>query len=134
MKTQENLHNLHFEHQKKGWFFSEKWKNKEIYSRQIAYDTDCTETHFLLIDNKLHIYFEDLGTKEEPKIFLLPHQDKNGLSNHYPAALACIYMYETAVLQLIKSLTYEDLQELTQETFSQYFVLFPAIGYDYLKK
>lgn len=123
MKTLDNLHNLHFKHHKKGWFFSEKWKNKEMYSRQISYDTaDVQEAHFILIDNKLYLHLEEFGTKENPRILLLPYQSRKGLPEMYIKAMTYIFMCEGGILVMLAKLSIVELKKInTAKKLEAYF-------------
>ena len=91
--TQKNIHNLHFSSTK---FFAEQWAKRNIFTRQIFYDSPYTETHFLLDVNSLELflYFVDFGTRENPRIIYLFK-----LSEAYEVAITEIYIVENAFIR-----------------------------------
>ncbi len=123
LMTIENLHNLHF---KKTEQFSPKWMKKNLYLRQISYDTVLPDTWFILDEETfdLFLYFEDHGTKDDPKILKLCK-----LSNGYNIAITIIWWYELAILRFLREgnsherienlKTKEDLKTLLKDYLPQ---------------
>lgn len=77
LKTVKNLHNLGFGDSTT--FFSKRWKKKDMRLHQILFDCDAPECFSALNADtlELYIYFENLGTKEDPyfyKIGILPKE------------------------------------------------------------
>lgn len=107
ISTLKMLHNFHFTESK---FFSKKWKKKEIYLRQIAFDSyGLPDTFFALDKNNfdLFIYFEPFGTKLSPRLIMIGKMPKN-----YQTAIEYISQTEIAMLAVIDELPYEELKRI----------------------
>lgn len=119
LETKENLHNFHF---KKTEFFSDKWKNKQIYLRQIAFDSPMPETWFALdIDTfDLFIYFEGFGTKVNPRLIKIGEMPKK-----YTVAITYVAGVENSMLSIINCVNYNELKNIkTTKDLQKYLGLY----------
>lgn len=106
LETKENLHNFHFE---KTIFFSDKWKNKQIYLRQISFDSKTPETWFALdVETfNLFIYFEEFGTKMNPRLIKI-----GKIPKIYVHAIKYIALVECRVILLINFINFVKLKKI----------------------
>jgi hypothetical protein len=115
--TNRNLHNLHFQETE---FFSQKWKDKQIYIRQINYDGPAISDTWFALDHdtfELYLHFTFFGTKEDPRFIKL-----GTLPQEYTSAISMIADLEIEVLVVINYIHHNLLRCVeTKEQFYEYY-------------
>jgi len=122
LKTSENFHNFHFG---QNTMPSSKWKNKELYFRQIAYDTpNLIETWFVVdpVTMQLYVFFEPFGTKENPRIIKLTLSSPVKLKRipeKYLCAITYLAGMENSILAMLCNESYDSLSKI--KTTAQFY-------------
>lgn len=105
--TKDNLHNLHFKETK---FYSTDWKDKNMYLRQIAFDTNGVITTWFALDSDtsdLYIYFEAFGGKDNPVLI-----NKGVLPYLHIASVRFLSNLEYDILNVILNFSYDELKNI----------------------